>query len=89
MCPLPPSHSPLQVTLAWQLTQHVETLVKHKKQVKELTNAAIGLLKSIHLSTNPSVSLSAHHASSLAPTHNLPVVPALLSLLSESRIRQR
>ena len=41
-----PRLPPLQVTLAWQFTQHVEALVKHKKQDKEWTNAAIGLLTS-------------------------------------------
>ena len=84
-----PRLPPLQVTLAWQFTQHEESLIKHKKQDKEWTNATIGLLTSEQLSTNPSVSLSAHHASSLAPSHNLSVVRALLPLLSESQIRQR
>ena len=74
--PPPPRLPPLQVTLAWQFTQHVHAFKskkkKKKKQDKEWTNATIGLLTSEQLSTNPSVSLSAHHASSLAPIHNLP-----------------
>ena len=58
-----PCLPPLQVTLVWQFTQHVEG--KARKADKEWTNAAIGLLTSGQLLTNSSVSLSAHQASSL------------------------
>ena len=37
--------------------------------------------------TFKSVTLSAHHASSLAPTENLPVIRALLPLLYVTQIR--
>ena len=92
-----PFLSPSHIILAWQFKpqtkerillilwfrHHVEALVKHKNRKQ---NGPMQL--SGQLPTNSYVSLSAHHASSFAPTHYLPVVRALPPLLSESQIHQ-